>query len=490
MPSLVADLESRSGSLYIDGAWRSSSGDGTYETVDPATERVLRHVVDATPSDVDHAVAAAREAFDHGWWQTMRPSERGRLVAALADALERDEDAFTSVTMAETGLLSNIATTAPSVTLLRQAADLSASFSFEETVCPTTAPGRLMNAVVRRVPVGVCALLPAWNAPLVLTIRKLAPALVAGCTVVIKAPPYAPATLLLLAEAIDRVGLPRGVVNVLTTHSVEVSRALVEHPGVDMVSFTGGFEAGRHIMASAAKSVKRVALELGGKSANLVLEDADPAKVAQTAVGNSCNNAGQVCSMLSRLLVPAHMAAEVADLIVKGYSAQRIGDPRDSATTMGPLVREERREAVSGHVRRALQEGAELVFGGKRPENLERGYFFEPTLFTGVARGSALAMDEVFGPVVAMISYGDIDEAVDIANETAFGLQANVESADLPRAFEIAKRLRAGSVSINGESDFTQAPRGGFGHSGIGREVGHWAMDDYLEYQAITWASR
>lgn len=490
MPGLIAQLETRTSSLYIDGEWRAAQGRSTYASVDPATELVLRDVVDASVDDVDLAVTAAREAFDRGPWANMRPADRGRLVASLADELERCEEAFVSVTMAETGLLRNIATTAPSVALLRQAADLSESFSFDETVPPKVVPGKLMNAVVRRVPAGVCALLPAWNAPLVLTIRKLAPALIAGCTVVIKAPPYAPATLLLLAEVVHRIGIPRGVVNVITTQSVDVSRALVEHPGVDLVSFTGGFEAGRQIMMSAAKTVKGVALELGGKSANLVLDDADPADVAATAVGNSCNNAGQVCSMLSRLLVPAHLAAEITERIAEGYAAQRLGDPRDRTTTMGPLVREERREAVEGHVSRAVQDGARLVHGGRRPEHLDRGFYFEPTLFTGVERGSSLAMNEVFGPVVAVMTYADLDEAVEIANETSFGLQANVETNDIPRAFELAKRLRAGSVSINGESDFTQAPRGGFGYSGLGREVGRWAMDDYLEYQAITWATR
>jgi acyl-CoA reductase-like NAD-dependent aldehyde dehydrogenase len=354
-------------------------------------------------------------------------------------------------------------------------------------VSPKDLGGRLLSSQVLRQPVGVCGLLPTWNVPINIAVRKLGPALAAGCTMVMKAPPQTPLCILKLAEIVAESDLPAGVFNLVTGDGIEASRELVRSEKIDMISFTGGLIAGRQIMAEAAGTLKRVTLELGGKSANIILGGVDVDPIAFATGFQACLHAGQTCSMLSRVLVPREMEEQFVEKLADFLRRQRVGDPLDPQVTVGPLIREERRRAVEAYVTSGLAQGAELVVGGKRPEDLDRGYFYEPTLFTSVTNDMTIAQEEIFGPVLAVIPYDTVDDAVRIANDSMFGLQANVACARVPDGIAVAKRIRCGAVSINSAIDSINAPRGGFKQSGLGRECGKWALDDYLEYQTVTW---
>jgi aldehyde dehydrogenase (NAD+) len=475
--------------MLVGGAWQEAQDGGSYPTVNPATEEVAAYAAEAGRGDMRRAIESARTAFDDGPWPGMDRRARSAAIHRIADALERRYDAIVQATVTELGATKGGAagSTAISIAMLRDYAELASAFPFEENMPPQTAGGRLAGGQVLRQPVGVCGLLPTWNAPLVIAIRKIGPALASGCTAVMKSPPQTPSTLVALAEAVTESDLPPGVFNLVTGAGIETSQELVASPLVDMVSFTGSVETGRLVMAAAAATVKRVTLELGGKSANVVLDGVAPDEIAAVVAMQACANAGQVCSMLSRILVPRAMADDLAKAVTAVLERQRVGDPADPAVTVGPLIREERRAAVEQYVRSGVEEGATLVTGGSRPAGISRGYFFEPTLFTDVRRDMTIAQEEIFGPVLALIPYDTVDEAVQIANDTMFGLQANVVSTSVADALGVAKRLRCGSVSINGATDPIRAPRGGFKQSGLGRECGKWGLDDYLEYQSIAW---
>lgn len=474
--------------MLIDGEWVTAMDGRVYDTVNPATEDRLGTAPQAGPHDMRRAIEAARYAFDEGPWGKATRVDRSKVISQIAEGMERNEKALSELVVAETGTVGPLVSQALSIASMYDFAEIARTFPFEETVAPHVLGGRLLGSQVVRQPVGVCGLLPTWNLPLGIAIRKLAPALASGSTMVMKAPPQTPLTLLRLAEIIAETDLPPGVFNLVTGDGIEASHELVVSDKVDMVSFTGGVESGRSIMAAASGTMKRVTLELGGKSANIILDGVSIGDIATGAAFQACLNAGQTCSMLSRQLVPRTLAEPLIEAIADTFSRQKLGDPTDPNVTMGPLIREERRKAVESYVESGLNEGARLVVGGKRPADCSRGYFYEPTLLRDVTNEMTIARDEIFGPVLAVIPYDTVDEAIRMANNSDFGLQANVTCVRAADGIEIARRLRCGAVSINGAMDSLRAPRGGFKQSGLGRECGKWALDDYLEYQAITWA--
>lgn len=473
--------------MYVDGQWTSAANGQTYETINPANEEPLGPVPQADAADMRLAIAAARTAFDEGPWPRLALNERYRIIHQIASLMEKHAEELTEIVIKETGATAFLASQATAIQILHDTADLVLSQPLAESLAPVEFIGRLMQTQVLRVPVGVCGLLPTWNAPIMIAIRKIAPALAAGCTMVLKAAPYTPLSTLKLAEIIAESDLPAGVFNVVTGNGIEAADELVRSEDVDMVSFTGGLGAGRAIGAAAAETVKRVVLELGGKSANIILEDVDIDVAARISSMGACFATGQACSMLSRVLVPASMAGELVDRMAKMVEAQPIGDPFDPKTVVGPLIREERRAAVEGYVESGLREGARLVTGGRRPSHLERGFYYEPTIFADVTNEMTIAREEIFGPVVSVIPYQTLEDAVRIANDSIYGLQANITCGSTREGLRIARELRAAAVGINGAMDGLGAPRGGFKQSGIGREVGKWALDDYLEYQAVTY---
>jgi len=414
--------------------------------------------------------------------------ERSRIISQIADAMDRHQQELADLVALEAGATVAFSNQAMSVEMMHDYAELALTFDFDEMVQPRALGGRLLTSSVTRLPVGVCGLLPTWNLPLMLAIRKLGPALAAGCTVVMKAPPQTPLTLRRLAELIAQTDLPAGVFNLVTGDGIQASEVLVNSPKVDMISFTGGPVAARQIMASAAGTIKRVALELGGKSANIVLRDADLAQVIPLSAMQASLNAGQTCSMLSRVFVPRELVGEVSAGMAEVLRSQKVGDPTDPTTNVGPLIRAERRSAVEALVATALDEGATLLAGGARPA-LERGYYYEPTLLTDVTNSMTIAREEVFGPVLSVIAYDTVDEAIRMTNDSPFGLQANVMCGNVSEGMAVAAQIRSGAVGINGAMDPTRAPRGGFKLSGVGRECGKWALEDYLEYQTRSWWS-
>jgi aldehyde dehydrogenase (NAD+) len=473
--------------MYIGGQWVGAESGADYATVNPATEEPLGPAPHAGPADMRGAIAAAREAFDTGPWPRLPLAERRRIMHQIADLMDKRAGELSDVVVQETGATAYLASMSGPIEILRDTADLVLSQPFAESLAPLEFGGRLLQSQVLRQPVGVCGLLPTWNVPIMIAIRKIAPALAAGCTMVLKAPPQTPLSLLKLAEIISESDLPAGVFNVVTGDGIDAAQELVASPDVDLISFTGGLGAGRAIQAKAAETVKRVVLELGGKSANIILDDVDVETAAQIAAAPAYFGAGQTCSMLSRVLVPHGLAAALVDRMAEIVAEKKIGDPLEPDTVVGPLIREERRADVEAYVATGIAEGARLVTGGRRPPHLKRGFYYEPTIFADADNTMRIAREEIFGPVLTVIPYGSVDEAVEIANDSMFGLQANITCRDVRQGLEIAPRLRCGAVGINGAMDGVRAPRGGFKQSGIGREVGKWALDDYLEYQAVTY---
>ncbi len=452
-------------------------GSGSRDVIEAATEEVMGSVPEASPADVDRAVAAARHALP-AWSQTPVP-ERAGLLSALGAAMAARADEIATLVAREVGTPENLSVLIhvglPTLTLAH-AAELVADFPFEVEEPPS---------LVVREPVGVVAAVTPWNYPLHQAVAKVAPALAAGCTVVLKPSEVAPLSAFVLAELAEEVGLPAGVLN-LVTGAGPVGEALVSHAEVDMVSFTGSTGAGRRVGEVAARTVKRVALELGGKSANVVLDDAPLDQAVPDGVAKCFLNAGQTCSALTRLLVPRAALSEVEDRAAEAAATYVPGDPFEAGTTIGPLASFEQRERVRAAILQALEEGARLVVGGPEPpEGLDRGYFVRPTIFSEVRPDSALARQEVFGPVLAILAYDSEEEAVALANDSDYGLAGGVWSADPERALAVARRLRTGQVEINGAMFNPRAPFGGYKQSGNGRELGVAGLEEYLETKAI-----
>ncbi|MGK5443713.1 aldehyde dehydrogenase family protein [Micromonospora sp. URMC 105] len=463
--------------LYLGGAWVDPSDSAPIAVENPATGELVGQVPAGTPADVDEAVAAARAAFP-GWAATA-PAERAAHLDRLHAALTARADDIARTVALELGtplkLAARVQTGLP-LTVLRDCVELAARPPAEETIG---------NSLVVREPVGVVGAITPWNYPLHQVVAKLAPALAAGCTVVLKPSELTPLTAYLLFDAVAEAGLPAGVVNLVPGTGPVVGEALAGHPDVDMVSFTGSTATGRRIAHLAADRIARVALELGGKSANLILADADLPTAVKVGVGNALLNSGQTCTAWTRMLVHRDRYDEALELVARAVAAYRPGDPFDPATRLGPLVSAAQAERVRGHVDRALADGARLVAGGPDAPLPPRGHFVAPTVLADVHPDSALAQEEVFGPVLAVLPFGDDDEAVAIANNSRYGLAGAVWSADADRALAVARRLRTGQVDVNGGAFNPLAPFGGYRQSGLGRELGPYGIDEFCEIKAI-----
>jgi len=471
--------------FFIDGKWQKPAGTGVLNVISPVTEEVVMTFPEASPKDVDKAVAAAREAFDNGPWPQLAAEERGNYLLKVAENLKARLPELAQAWTTQVG--------APISFTRYVSGQPSELFEYYGTLIktyPLVDERRRDNGDLVRVvrePVGVVAAITPWNAPLVLLCYKAAAALAAGCTVVAKPSPETPIDAYILAECIEAAGLPPGVFNVIPAGR-ETGDYLIRHPGIDKISFTGSTAAGRHIAGVAAERLTRASFELGGKSAAIVLDDADVDHVLQSLVPYSMPITGQVCFSLTRVLVPESRKNDVLDAYVGAVKQVKVGDPQDPATQMGPLTMERQLKRVQGYIERGKQEGAQLVLGGGRPKGFDRGYFIEPTVFANVDQKMTIAQEEIFGPVVSFISYQDIDDAVRKANDTIYGLHGAVYTKDPERGYQIARRMRSGSVTVNGMIVDPKMPFGGFKQSGIGREGGIEGLELYFEIKTIYFA--
>jgi len=485
-----------SSQLYIAGRRTDGDADASLVVRNPATEEPIAEVPQSSPTDVRRAVEAARRAFDEGPWPRLKPAERAAVLLRMAEEMERRLPDLVAVNIAEAGsvraLAESLQTRVPVAHLRDMAERVMPAFAWERPMEPTVAPGiGISQGVLRREPFGVCALISAYNFPFFLSMMKVIPALAAGCTAVLKPAPATPLESLLIGDFADAAGLPPGVLNIVTG-DIEAGRELTTHPMVDLVSFTGSDTVGRTVYAQAAASLKKVVLELGGKSASIVRADGDLDGAVRSALIGITTHAGQGCSLLTRTLVHESVHDELVARLSEGLAAIRVGDPADPATTMGPLISEAQRDKVEKLIRIGEEEGARLVLGGRRPAGLDRGWYVEPTLFTGVDNAMTIARTEFFGPVGVVIPFADDEEAVRIANDSPYGLAAAVWSADPVAALGIASRVRAGGVAINGGSAGVnpRAAFGGYKQSGLGREWGEFGLEEYLQTKTVSWAAR
>ena len=470
------------GQFFIGGGWVDPSSTDTIDVKDSTNERVFLSVAEAKAPDIDRAVAAARSAFDQGPWARTTHQERAEYLRAIASGLRERAADFGDLWPRESGVLHAVAQHAAigGAATFDYYAGLADTYPFEERATPSMGDFGLLV----REPVGVVGAIIPWNAPLGLISYKVAPALIAGCTVILKSSPEAPAEGYILAEIVEAVGLPPGVVNVVTADR-EVSELLVRDPRVDKITFTGSTAAGRKIAAICGERIARCTLELGGKSAAVVLDDMDISTAAATLARAECMLTGQVCSSLTRVVVTKERHDEMAEALAAAFSKVKVGDPFEASTQMGPLVAERQRDRVEGYIAKGKAEGATLVAGGGRPKDLEKGYYIEPTVFGNVDNSATIAQEEIFGPVLSVIPARDEEQAVEIANDTIYGLNASVFTNDVDRAREVAARLRSGTVGHNAfRTDFGIA-FGGFKQSGIGREGGTEGLLPFLETKTV-----
>jgi acyl-CoA reductase-like NAD-dependent aldehyde dehydrogenase len=479
----------RQNELFIGGNWSTPSTDRRIEVISPHTETPVAHVAAAGPDDVNTAIEAARTAFDTGPWPQLAPAERIEAVRRLAKVYGERRSEMAGLITSEIGApisFSQRAQVALPWTMMNAFCDLAEAYPWRES-----RPGLYGSDIdIRREPVGVVAAIVPWNMPQFLIVTKLIPALLAGCTVVLKPAPESPLNALLLAELIAECELPSGVVSVLPGDA-SVGELLVKHPGVDKVSFTGSTAAGKAVAAACATDLRRVSLELGGKSAAIILEDADPGTVATGVRSASLSNSGQICNALTRILVPAGRAQDFTDALAAEMASLVVGDPADSATQVGPLVAQRQQERVRGYIDTGRAEGARLVLGGTAmPEGLHRGWYVQPTLFTDADNSMRIAREEIFGPVLTVIPYTDEDDAVAIANDSDYGLAGSVWTGDTDRGLAIAGRIRTGTFGVNqGYTMDPFAPFGGVKGSGYGRELGREGIDGYTDTKSITVAA-
>ncbi|KJE21834.1 NAD-dependent aldehyde dehydrogenase [Frankia torreyi] len=470
--------------LFI-GGWVPPASSRVIDVFSPATEEPIGRVPSASIADVDAAVAAARGAFDAGPWPALDPAERAQIVGRLGKAIRARAEEFADLISAEVGsprAWSTIGQVGIATAVFATYSGIGRSHEWE-----TTRKGGFGGPVrVRQVPVGVVGAIVPWNAPLFVAALKLAPALLAGCTVVLKPAPQTPLHTYLLAEAAEAAGLPPGVLSIVPGEAA-ASEHLVRHPGVDKISFTGSTAIGRHIGELCARDLRRCTLELGGKSAAILLPDVDlGAGTVEAIVGGAMSNGGQICVSQTRVLAPRDRYDEVVDALGTRIGALRVGDPSDPATEVGPLISSQARERVEGYLSSAEADGARLVTGGGRPKGLDRGWYVEPTLFAGVDNGMRVAREEIFGPVMVVIPYDGVDDAVRIANDSDYGLAGAVWTTDIAAGEAVAGRIRAGGVGVNSSAGMDLgSPFGGFKQSGIGREGGPEGLAAYTEYQSI-----
>lgn len=460
----------------------------SFSSVNPATGAVIEEAPDATVEHAEAAIRAARRAFDETDWST-NVGQRVDCLRQLHDALQRHREEFAQLTMAECGhtrMLVNGPALDDPVALLTYYADVAEAFPFVEDLGVQESRGSMHRRWIEKEPAGVVTAIVAYNFPMQLALAKLAPALAAGCTVILKGAPQTPLLALALGELIaSETDIPPGIVNVITSSDMAVGERLTTHEDVDMITFTGSTPVGRRIMEAASPTVKRVFLELGGKSALVMLDDADVEMVSLVAAMSICSNSGQGCAITSRLLVPRSRHDEIVERVADRMSNVKVGDPAEPDTYMGPLISEAQREKVHGMVERAITAGAKVVLGAHSVEG--PGFFYAPTLLTNVDPDSEIAQDELFGPVLILIPYDDDEDAVRIANNSIFGLSGGVYGADPERALAVARRIRTGTVGVNGGSWFApDAPFGGYKQSGIGREMGLAGLSEFLEVKTIA----
>jgi aldehyde dehydrogenase (NAD+) len=469
--------EQRTVQHWIDGAEAAGDGGERIEVVNPATATVIADVPAGTAADVDRAVAAAQRAFPA--WSAVPVSERAAAIARIADGIKGAIDDFAATVTSEMGSPISYAKVVQAGLPYQVASSFAAvadGFAWEE---------ELGNALLVREPIGVVGAITPWNAPLYQTVAKVAPALLAGCTVVLKPSVLTPLTAALFAEVTAAAGIPAGVLNVVYGAGPVIGEAISGHQGIDMVSFTGSTGAGKRVSIGAAGTVKRVALELGGKSANVILDDADLQNAVNLGLEYAWMNSGQTCAAWTRMLVPASRHDEIVELVVAAAGSYGVGDPTDPATRIGPMSSVAQQRRVSGFIDRGIADGATVAFGGAGPvEGLERGAYVRPTIFADVAPNAVIAQEEIFGPVLSVIPYADEDEAVAIANNSIYGLGGSV-FGEPDHALAVAKRMRTGQVIVNGGEFNLTAPFGGYKQSGNGRELGRFGLEEFLEVKAI-----
>jgi acyl-CoA reductase-like NAD-dependent aldehyde dehydrogenase len=464
-------------SHYYGGAWQAPRGAGVIDVLSSATEDVVGRVPRGTPDDVDHAVRAARAAFES--WSQVPREQRADWLDKLAAALKPRVPQIAELISHEVGTALSYSTKVQvefPVMMIGMNARFIRSAALEE---------ELGTSLIVKEPVGVVGCITPWNYPLHQVVCKIAPALAAGCAVVLKPAELAPLSAGILAEAAHEIGLPGGVLNIVFGEGKVVGEAIVAHAGVDMVSFTGSLAAGKRVAAVAGDGIKKVCLELGGKSAFVVLDDAPFEKAIPAGVNNCMQNSGQTCSAWTRMLVPRARHDEAVELAKAQLAKLTLGDPFDGATRLGPLASAAQRDRVLGYIDKGKSEGAALAAGGGRPLHLPAGYYVEPTIFANVEPSMTIAQEEIFGPVLSVLPYDTEDDAVRIANDSIYGLAGGVWSATKERALEVARRLRTGQVDINGARFNPLAPFGGYKQSGVGREIGPHALDEFFQLKAI-----
>jgi aldehyde dehydrogenase (NAD+) len=485
----VADFSQPEGRLFIDGAFRDARSGAVYDNIDPATEEAIGQVADGAAADMDAAIAAARRAFDETSWSTDR-ALRKRCLVQLREGLEKEKESLRQQTIAEVGspLQLTYAVQGDSVIAdLAWVAELIDRFEWERELGIHQFYGMKSRRLVWKEPVGVVGAVTPWNFPLQVNLAKVAPALAAGNAVVLKPAPDTPWNAAFIARVVaEYTDIPPGIFNVVSSADpAAVGEVLTADPRVDLVSFTGSTAVGRRIMAAASNTVKKVFLELGGKSANIVLDDAN-LELACGFAGTVCTHSGQGCAIMTRLLLPRSRYEEGVERVKASFEAVKYGDPTDIQNLAGPLINARQRERVLGYIEKGVSEGARLVTGGKRPAHLPRGYYVEPTLFADVDNSMTIAQEEIFGPVLAVIPFEDDDDAVRIANDSIYGLSGGVMSGSEERALALARRIRTGTLSVNGGLWFgPDAPFGGYKQSGIGREMGVEGFAEYLETKTI-----